>query len=171
MTSPAVKKKVEQLLAVLDKDIRHIEMTLSQLDALRSLLIKRDDAALERLLGEIRDRAETDAANQQTRQMIRADLARAIGCGDDPLTLSKLQAALSEDQQAAVAARQERLKSLIVELNRQYTLTAVLVSDCSRFNRMLLRTFLGQSGHSGVVYSPNGASRQQISTAVMNLQL
>ena len=44
MTLPTVETKVEALLDVLDQDIRHIEATLSRLDVLRTLLIKRDDA-------------------------------------------------------------------------------------------------------------------------------
>jgi hypothetical protein len=171
MTLSTVETKVEQLLAVLDQDIRHLETTLSQLEALRSHLIKHDDAALSGLLDEIRGRTQEYAATQQMRQTIRAELANALGSDSRHLTLSGLQSSLPEPQRAAVTTRQQRLRSLIVELNRQYTLTSLLVADCSRFNRMLLRTFLGLRGPAGVVYSPSGATRQQTETAMMNLQL
>jgi thiamine pyrophosphate-dependent acetolactate synthase large subunit-like protein len=171
MTTSVVESKVEQLLGVLDEDIRHLETTLAQLDALRGLLIKRDDAALDQLLGEIRARTETYAANERMRQVLRADLALALGCGMSRLTLSKLESMLPEPQRAAIVARQERLKSLVVELKREHTLTAVLVSDCSRFNQRLVRAFFGPGSQAGVTYSPSGATRQQTSATLMNLKL
>jgi len=171
MTSSAVETNVERLLGVLDGDIRHLETTLVQLDALRGLLIKRDDAALEQLLAEIRGRTDAYAANEQARQMLRADLALALGCDAGRLTLSNLQSMLPEPQRTAVAARQKRLGSLIVELKREYTLTAVLVSDCARFNRTLVRAFFGTGSQAGVLYNPSGQARQQTSATLMSLQL
>jgi len=171
MISPAVKMNVERLLAVLDEDVRHLETTLTQLDALRGLLIKRDDAALDQLLGEIRGRTEAYAANEQMRQALRGDLALALGCDMSRLTLSKLQSMLPEQHQTALAARQTKLVSLIAELKREYTLTAVLVSDCARFNRTLVRTFFGAAGQAGVTYSPSGQARQRTNATLMSLQL
>jgi hypothetical protein len=171
MTSPAVEMKVERLLAVLYEDVRHLETTLAQLDALRGLLIKRDDAALDQLLGEIRGRTEVYAANEQTRQALRADLATALGYDMNRLTLSKLQSMLPDRHRAALAARQKKLGSLIGELKREYTLTAVLVSDCARFNRTLVRTFFGAASQAGVTYSPSGQARRQTNATVMSLQL
>jgi len=171
MTTSAVESKVEQLLGVLDEDIRHLETTLAQLDALRGLLIKRDDVALDQLLGEIRARTETYAANEQMRQVLRADLALALGCDASRLTLSKLQSMLPEQPRAAIVARQERLKGLVVELKREYALAAALVSDCSRFNRKLVRAFFGARHPAGVTYSPSGATRQQTNATLMSLKL
>lgn len=171
MTSSAVETKVEQLLAVLDEDIRHLETTLSQLDALRGLLIKRDDAALDRLLGEIRGRTEAYAANEQIRQRLRADLALMLGGDTGRFTLSKLQSKLPEPHRAAVASRREKLRSLVAELKREYTLTSLLVSDCARFNRTLLRTLFGTGRQTGVIYSPSGDARQQMNATLMSLQL
>jgi hypothetical protein len=171
MMSSVVETKVERLLAALDGDIRHLETTLAQLDALRGLLIKRDDGALARLLTEIRSRTEAYAENEQTRQMLRADLAMALGCGAGRLTLSKLQSMVPEPQRASVATRQERLSSLIAELKREYMLTVALVSDCARFNRTLMRTFFGVCSQTGVLYSPSGQMRQPTTTTLMSLQL
>ena len=171
MTSSAVETNVERLLAVLDEDIRHLETTLVQLDALRGLLIKRDDAALEQLLAEIRGRTETYAANEQMRQTLRADLALALECDADRLTLSKLQSMLPEPQRASVATRQKKLSSLIADLKGEYMLTAVLVSDCARFNRTLVRTFFGAGSQVGVLYNPTGQARHQTNTTLMSLQL
>jgi hypothetical protein len=171
MMSSAVESKVEQLLAVLDEDNRHLETTLSQLDAVRGLLIKRDDAALERLLGEIRGRTEAYAANERKRQRLRADLALMLERNTGRFTLSKLESMLPEPQRTAVASRREKLRSLIQELKREYTLTTLLVSDCARFNRTLIRTLFGTGRQTGVIYSPSGEARQQTNTTLVSLQL
>jgi hypothetical protein len=171
MTSSAVEMNVERLLAVLDEDVRHLETTLVQLDTLRGLLIKRDDAALDQLLGEIRGQTEIYAENEQTRQMLRAELASALGCDTSRLTLSKLQSMLPEPRRAALAERQKKLRTLIAELKREYTLTAVLLSDCARFNRTLVRVFFGSGGRAGVIYNPSGQARQQTDATLMSLQL
>jgi len=47
-TMPGIEAKVDELLAVLDEDIRHVRASLLRLDELRSLVIKRDQAALGR---------------------------------------------------------------------------------------------------------------------------
>jgi hypothetical protein len=169
MTSSAVETKVERLLAALDGDIRHLETTLAQLDALRGLLVKRDDAALDRLLTEIRGRTEAYAANEQSASAPRRS-GPAFGY-DATATLSKLQPMLPEPQRAPVAARQKKLASLIVELKGEYMLTAVLVSDCARFNHTLVRTFFGAGSQAGVLYNPTGQARQQTNATLMSLQL
>jgi hypothetical protein len=171
MTTSAMESKVEQLLGVLDEDVRHLETTLTQLDALRGLLVKRDDAGLDQLLGEIRTRTESYAANERERQVLRVDLARTLGCETSRLTLSKLGSMLPEQQRMAVRARQERLKALVMELRREYTLTAALVSDCSRFNQRLLRAFFGAGGQTSVTYSPSGATKKQTNATLMSLKL
>lgn len=171
MTPSAVEMKVERLLAVLDEDVRHLEMTRVQLDTLRGLLIKRDEAALDQLLGEIRDRTETYATNERQRQALRADLALMLGCQTDRLTLSTLQSMLPEPPRAALAERQKKLKMLVADVKREHMLTAILVSDCARFNRMLVRTFFCSASPEGVTYNPSGQARQRTNATLMSLQL
>jgi thiamine pyrophosphate-dependent acetolactate synthase large subunit-like protein len=171
MMPSAVETKIEQLMVVLDEDIRHLETTLSQLDALRGLLVKREDAALEGLLGEIRGRTEAYAANERTRQTLRTDLALMLGCDPSRFTLSRLQSMLPEPRQTAVTSRRARLRFLVTELKREYTLTAVLVSDCARFNRALMRAFFGTGSQVGTLYKPSGQAKQQTNAALMSLKL
>jgi hypothetical protein len=59
MISSVAEIKVDALLAALDEDIRSTQSTLSQLDVLRSLIIKRDDKALEALLRDLQEEAES----------------------------------------------------------------------------------------------------------------
>jgi hypothetical protein len=179
MISPALETGITSLLPVLDEDIRHLEGTLSRMDTLRSLLIKREEAALEKLLDEIRRQADTYKANEQKRQQLRRDLAADLGCAEGDLTLSKLQRELigpsrpGAEQRwgAALADRQARLRSLAIQLKREYTLTVLLVRDCLRFNRSLMQAFFGSGGKGGATYSPTGTAKHDIGTMLMSMQL
>jgi hypothetical protein len=178
MVSPTGESKIMALLEVLDEDVRHLESALSRLDLLRSLLIRRENAALEQLLGDIQQQAEAYRAIEQKRQQLRKDLAADLGCTEGELTLSRLRKELtgpacSEAQRrraAAVAERQTRLRSLAAQLKREHTLTALLLRDAARFNRSLLRIFLGSMGRGCATYTPTGATQRDPGAALMSIQ-
>jgi len=163
--------KIEMLLHLLDEDIRHVEVVLTRLDTLRTLLLKRDDKRLESLLEEIRQQADTYAAHEQQRQMLRGGLAAELGCRPNDLTLSKLKGQLSGPHRMALAERQTRLRALIAQLQREHMLTTLLIADCARFNRALRRALFGVLGHGNVTYRPTGATQPQGGASLMSLQL
>ena len=167
MISSAVKTKIDELVDVLDGDIRHLETALSYLDALRGLLIKRDDAALRELLGQVARHADDRGAGDRRRETLIAGLGSTLGCGADGLTLSALQAALPVENRGDLIDRQRRLKALLSELKREYRLTAILVSDCAKFNRALMRTFFKVDGVDTLTYSPSGTVRHRTNAGLM----
>lgn len=169
MTSGLIERKVDALLAALDEDIRHMESTLSQLDTLRGLIVKRDDTALEQLLHGLRQEAESRAAGVRKRESLRRDLADELGYDLSTMTLSVLKDALSGPQRQGVADRQAHLTSLIARLKREYTLTSALVTDCARFNRSLMRAFFGLEAQGQTTYSARGAAKHQPDATLVNL--
>ena len=90
-TTAEIRNKVDELLVVLDKDIQYINRSLSHLDQLRSLVIKRDHEELGRLLENIRKEADIGTVNELKRQSIRKQLAEALDCRADQLRLSMLK--------------------------------------------------------------------------------
>ncbi|MBN1359562.1 MAG: flagellar export chaperone FlgN [Sedimentisphaerales bacterium] len=169
MASIPTPAKVEALLAALDEDIRHAKASLVLLDTLRSLLIKRDETALEALLQDLRREGEVHAENERRREGIRRQLAEELHCGVGQVTLSALKDKLSGERQMAVLERQRRLKSLTADLKREFTLTAVLVADCARFNRSLMRVIFGLEAKGNMTYGANGAARRQAAAALVNV--
>jgi hypothetical protein len=167
----ATERRIDVLLHVLDEDIRHVEAVLTRLDTLRTLLLKRDDKGLENLLEEIRQQADTYAAHEQKRQVLRGELAAELGCRPNDLTLSKLKGQLSGPHRTALAERQTRLRALIAQLQREHMLTTLLIADCARFNRALRRALFGLLGHENVTYRPTGAAQPQGGASLMSLQL
>ncbi|MHC4518719.1 MAG: flagellar export chaperone FlgN [Planctomycetota bacterium] len=171
MTLDRIETKVDALLAVLDEEIRHGETTLSQLDVLRNLLIKRDDVALEQLLRDLHEQGQTRGQTERRRQELRQELADALGRDVKALTLSALQTVLSDPRRAAVRERQKRLRSQIGLLEREYALTRALVADCARFNRSLMRVFFGTDSDRTMTYGATGAVRHQTGAGMVSLHL
>ncbi len=178
MVSPTVENKVTALLEVLDADVRHLESALSRLDLLRSSLVRRENAALERLLGDIQQQAEAYRAIEQERQQLRRDLALDLGCTEGELTLSRLRKELTaractEAQRrlaGVVADRQARLRSLAAQVRREHSLTALLLREVARFNQSLLRVFLGSADRGCATYSPTGTAHRDAGAALMSMQ-
>ncbi len=171
MTLPLMETTIQALLEVLDQDIRHVETVLLQLEKVRALLVNRDDVGLEKLLEDIRRQADAYAAQEQRRQTLRNDLAAQFGWSERDVTLSRLQGQLTGAGRAALVERQVRLKSLIEQLKREHMLTAVLLADCARFNRLLMQALFGVSGKGNMTYSPTGAARRPSDIPLMSLRL
>ena len=52
-----IENKINELLCCLDKDCQYIEEMFSQLNELRKLIIKRDDAALGKMLETVKTKS------------------------------------------------------------------------------------------------------------------
>ena len=169
-TAIEIEDKVDELLAALDKDSRHIQESLLKLNELRSLIVKRDDAALGRLLESIQAESDSYRSHELKRQSIRKDLADALGCNLEQMTLSALEASLPKEKKAQVTRMKAKLKSLITELRKEHLSTTLLLSECTRFNNLLLKSIFDLGKSDVVYYNSNGATRRQTDTALVNLQ-
>ncbi|MHC4692168.1 MAG: hypothetical protein ACYS67_05455 [Planctomycetota bacterium] len=169
-TTINIEDKVDELLLVLDEDIRYIQQSLSRLNELRSLVIKRDDVSLGKLLELIRSESEGYRKHELHRQSIRRELAGALGCGLGQMTLSTLEAGLPKEKKEQVTEKKAKLNSLIKELRKEHLSTALLLSECARFNKMLLESIFNFGNTRTVYYGSNGATKQQNDTAFVNLQ-
>ena len=165
-----IEDKVDELLAVLDKDIEHIQQNISYLNELRSLVIKRDGVALSKLLERIQSETNSYKDHQLKRRSIRKKLASIFDCDFEQMTLSKLETNLPEEKKAQVTIRKTKLKTLVKELKKEHISTALLLSECARFNNLLLKSIfrLGESGT--VTYNSSGTTKRQNDTAFVNLR-
>lgn len=168
-----IEDKVDELLAVLDKDIQHTQQSLSQLNELRSLVIKRDEAALSSLTETIQARSDDYKKHELKRQSIRKELAGLLGCGLEQMTLSKLEATLQGEKKAQVTSRKVTLRALTEELKKEHLSTVLLLSECARFNRLLLKSIFDIGKSETVTYDYNGATKRSVlgrGTTFVNLQ-
>lgn len=173
MTATAISLEgmVEKLLTVLDEDIGHLENTISTLNELRSLVIKRDDTGLAKLFEDVEAKVTNHAANESKRQSIRRELADALGykCAEE-VTLSRLEAALPAETTAQVVHRRTKLQSLVSELKKEYSATVLLMADCSRFNRLLLESIFALNRSGAITYEADGTTRRQSDGGLVNLR-
>lgn len=169
-TAINIEDKVDELLVVLDEDIENIQKNLSRLNELRSLVIKHDDAALSKLLENIQAQADSNLRHELKRQSIRRELANALGYDIEQMTLSTLEVILPKEKQEQVTRKKSKLTSLIEELKKEHLSTVLLLSDCARFNRSLLKSVFNLGNTGTVYYGSNGASKEQPDMAFVNLQ-
>jgi len=165
-----IEDKVDQLLVVLDKDIHHIQDSLSRLNDLRGCVIKRDEVSLRKLLESIQSESNSYEENELKRRLLRKELATALDCGLAQMTLSRLETELSGEKKNEIIRRKTNLQTLTRKLKKEHSSTAMLLSDCARFNSVLLKSVLefGQAGT--ITYSPRGLAERQTNSAFMNLQ-
>jgi hypothetical protein len=170
-TIVGIEDKVDELLVCLDKDAQHMQESLLHLDEIRKLVIKRDDAALGKLLESIQAGAGCYRNHELNRKSIRKELADSLGCDLNQMTLSALQASLPEVKKDQVTQMKAKLSSLSAELKKEYLSTALLLSECARFNNLLLKGIFDLGKTQSVHYNSNGETKRQIDMAFVNLQI
>ena len=170
-TAITIENKIDQFLAILHKDIERIQKSLSQLNELRSLVIKRNDAALGKLLESIQAESDSYRTHELKRHEIRKELSDALGCNREQVTLSMLEAALLDEKKAQITRIKAKLGPLVKELKREHLSTVLLLSECARFNNLLLMSIFDLGKTGTLTYNSSGTTRQQADMALLNLQL
>jgi len=169
-TAVEIEDKVDELLALLDRDIEHMQKSLSWLNELRALVVKRNDSDLGKLLETIHAESDSYENHELRRESIRKDLANALDCGLEQVTLSRLEAILPEERKANVAGKKAELRRLTRELKGEHLSTAMLLSDCARFNRRLLQSVFDLGKMGMVCYDSKGSTQGGTTEAFVNLQ-
>lgn len=170
-TAIGIEEKVDALLVCLDKDIQHLQEGLSQLDELRRLVIKRDEIALGRLLEKIQKEADDYRHHERMRQSIRQELAAALEYDLKQTTLSALETILPQGKKDQITERKKKIKPLIEEFRKEHTGVTLLLSECARFNKMLLMCIFDLSKAENICYNANGAAKRQNDISLINLKL
>ena len=166
-----IKEKVDALLICLDKDVQHLQKGISRLHEMRRWIIKRDDTALSRLLEEIRTETDAYGRHERNRQSIRQELAEALGYDLKQTTLSTLETILPKVQKDQIKEKKIKLKTLIEEFRKEHFGTAMLLSECARFNNTLLKSIFDPGKVDSLSYNSNGAAKRHTDVALINLQL
>ena len=166
-----IEDKVDQLLVCLDRDAQHMQESLQHLNEIRRLVIKRDEAALGKLLENIQGTSDGYRNHELNRKSLRKELAESLGCNVEQMTLSALESCLPEARKDRVTQMKAKLRSLSMELRKEYLSTALLLSECARFNNLLLKGILGLGKTESVHYKSNGETRRHIDTAFVNVQI
>jgi hypothetical protein len=166
-----IQNKIDELLAVLDKDIDQLSESLSRLNELRTATIKRNDSLLGKLLEDVQTKSESYKNQTSKRQKLIRDLASALGCHFEELTLSKLEGFLRGEQKDLLTERKDKLRSVTKKLKNEHTATMRLLFECARFNRLLLKGIFNNDMTGTVTYDSGGSSEFRSDMAFVNLKL
>jgi hypothetical protein len=169
-TMANIELQVDELLSVLDVDIQQLRNNLSLLDKLRSLVLKRDEAGLRSLLDVVRTMPNGEAGNESKRISIRKTLAGMLGWEFEEVTLTRLEEAISGPQRFGIAEKKAEITSLIGSLRTEYSRTALLLSECARFNRLLLNNIMEFGRATALTYKSNGTTEPQSRAAFVNMR-
>lgn len=162
--------KVDELIDVLDVDIRCLQESLSYLDELRRFVVNRDEASLEKLMKHIGESMDGCSSNALQRQSLRRLLAGALGCSIKELTLSYLERFLEGAKKRRISERKAELKILIDKLKKEHISTTMLLSDCASFNSHLLQGILNLGRKDTVTYTSGGLKQYQSETSFVNMK-
>jgi hypothetical protein len=135
------------------------------------MIIKRDEAALGKLLQTVQETSEVYKDNETDRQSIRKELADFLGCSIEEVTLSKVEESLTETSKNQVIEARKNLRLLIEELRKEHSSTVMLVSECSRFNKLLLKSIFNLGKTDSCSYDARGTTRRHDGeAALMNVK-
>jgi len=163
--------KVRQMLDVLDTDVENIQLNMNMLNDLRGFVIKRDDKSLEQMLEKLHTQPNRFRDNELRRTQLREELAQAIGAEPKDTNLSAIERQLTGELKKQVREKKFKLKLLTAMLRKEHLNTAKLLTDCARFNSMLLKCILDAGQAKTITYNPQGLSERQSSSAIMNMEL
>jgi len=161
---------IDDLLKILDEDAEHIKLTLGRLNRLRASVIKRDQEDIKALLDTVREDDTGYSQTEITRHTIRKELAQIVGCSVGEMNLTRLRRCLSEEKAMMVAEKQRELKVLIEKLRIEHTCTSMLIKECTRLNKMLLRSIFS-NGRESVTYNARGDASWEMRKGIVNFKL
>ncbi len=165
-----LREKVEALVALLDRDVEYLTANLARLDALRSMVVKREDQALSRLLDTIRIESESYAQHESKRHVLRQEIADLMACDVQELTLSSLAQVLPPPLNHTLAQHKRQLRELTAQLHREHLSTRWLLKDCARFNTVLFNTLFHPGQENALTYTVKGTTQQQRGQSMINLR-
>ena len=161
----------QELLSVLERDVEHVEWSILKLNELRGFVIKRDEKGLTGLLEDIKNESLEYGANEQKRLDIRRQVADALNCPPETITVSVLKTRVAEQLKTQFSDSQKKLKILLEHLRREYVTTAILLADCSRINSLLLKAVFERGRVNLVCYDSAGATARGNEAAFMSMHL
>ncbi len=161
---------IKELVSVLDKDAANIEVTLERLDRLRGAVIKRDQEDLKVLLGTISSEEDVYSQVEAHRYEVRSMIATCLGWEIERVNISNLKQVVSEDIGRLLSDKQVRLNALTSKLRKEHEGTSALLRECSRLNKMLLRSLLN-NGKETITYNNRGAASWESRRRLVSFRL
>ena len=167
---PSLGGLVDDLLRQLDDEIALLDQRRSQLEALSSAILHRDDGRMEGLLDEIEETMQVQARVDGKLSATRSLLADAFARRPEEMKLSEILTALHGEQKQALEYRRQQIILLTDELRQQHLQTCLFLLESSRINRMLLEGLFPNS-EPVVTYGVDGRDQWRPDTGLVDTEL
>lgn len=165
-----IEALARELTGLLDEQIALLTLRASQLDALATLLVERNDRAMERLLEQMTQSQALQADTDRRLADARAALAAALDCDVRAVRLSALESRVGEGLAEALGFRRKQLAGLADQVRHKHLRTALLLVECARINRMLIEGLFGRTGACRT-YDPSGAAAWDTDAGLVDAEL
>lgn len=165
-----LRRKVEDLIRLLDRDVEYLNTNLERLDLIRTLVVKRQDRELSRLLDTLRIESEGYGRHESRRHLLRQEIADLLDCNVHDLTLSGLGEWVDDALRQTLTQRKHTLRELTQRLRREHLSTSWLLRDCARFNTVLYNALFHPGQENALTYNIQGATERHRAQSLMNLQ-
>ena len=170
MEDPIFQEMAQELLILLDEEIRLLHLRNQQFEELYESILHRDDERMEELLAEMvcaqQEQGRLDTKLQAGRTMI----ARSLGCKVGEMKLAMLIERLDEKKSVEMEYKRQQIILLAEQLKRKHLDTAVLLSESARINRMLLEGILPSNG-TVTTYNTDGSTGWRDSTGLVDAEI
>ena len=163
-----IESMIDLLLGSLDQEAEHLGRVTEYLASLSRLIVKRDEAGLNELLGQVHREAQAHEANERLRVEMTNSLARLLGCQATEVTLSKLEKSVGGQTSLLLQKKRIQLRKLVDELRKQHYSTMMLLVEMIRINRSLLAGITG--GSDSITYGRGGQARWAGADNILNLR-
>ena len=170
MIPASMDRQIDELLGILDEEIELLDRKRSQLADLSAALVERDNDTTERLLEEIEQAQSAQESLDARLGGVRERLAETLGCAPHEVRLSRLAGELPLRHARAVADRRARIVDRAGALRTQHLKTALLLSECSRINGMLLQSML-PAAETVTTYGAGGTETWRGEAGLMDTEL
>ncbi len=112
-TTPNMQGLAGQLLEVLDEEVSLLVLRQSHLERLRAAILEREDSAMEKLLAEMVEVQQKQAATDVRLEKLRKSLGSLLGYNGEKLQLADLVESLPGELGVAVGQRRGQIVSLL----------------------------------------------------------
>ena len=167
---PGVLALARELPALLDEQIALLTLKRSQMEALSKLLVRRDDAPMQRLLEQMERSQALQADTDLRLSALRSALADELGAAPESVRLGSILGCLPEGLAESIDFRRRRVAELADQTRQQHLRTSLLLMECSRINRILMEALLGQS-RSCRTYNPSGVAAWQSDAGLVDAEI
>lgn len=161
---------LNELNLFMDEQTLQVTETLNRIDMLRAAVIRRDKGALEELSEQVKLQAVQKKQDDMKQQKIQQKLADFCQCSVQEANVSRLCEHLTGQERQAIQLKQSKLQGLILKLNNECRAAELMLRECVRFNRLLLRSLVGNQNQTQT-YTAQGKEQWSMHWGLMNTKL